>query len=51
MTSPSDIVVDRPSPGVLAITLNRPDALNALRNALLAELAATLDAAAGDDAG
>ncbi|TCO81261.1 short chain enoyl-CoA hydratase [Plasticicumulans lactativorans] len=49
MTSPSDIVVDRPSPGVLAITLNRPDALNALRNALLAELAATLDAAAGDD--
>jgi len=45
-----DILVDRPAPGVLRITLNRPDARNALRTRMLAEIAAELAAAAGDDA-
>jgi enoyl-CoA hydratase len=45
-----DIVVDRPAPGVVRITLNRPEARNALRTQMLAEIAAELAAAANDDA-
>lgn len=56
MTEPSppnlrhDILVDRPAPGVLRITLNRPEARNALRTQTLAEIAAELAlAAAAED--
>ncbi len=45
-----DILVDRPAPGVVRITLNRPEARNALRTQMLAEIAAELAAAANDDA-
>lgn len=45
-----DIQLDTPKAGVLTISLNRPDAYNALRTQLLAELAAALDSAAADDA-
>ena len=44
-----DILVDRPAPGVVRITLNRPEARNALRTRMLAEIAAVLGAAAADD--
>jgi enoyl-CoA hydratase len=43
-----DLVVDRPAPGVARITLNRPDARNALRTLTLSEIAAELAAAAAD---
>jgi enoyl-CoA hydratase/carnithine racemase len=39
-----DILVDRPAPGVVRITLHRPDARNALRTQTLAEIAAELAA-------
>ncbi|WP_010626097.1 2,3-dehydroadipyl-CoA hydratase PaaF [Halomonas sp. KM-1] len=42
---PSYLIVEGPSRGVLRITLYRPEALNALTTALLAELAETLVAA------
>jgi len=45
-----DILVDRPAPGVVRITLNRPEVRNALRTQMLAEIAAELGAAASDDA-
>jgi len=45
-----DIRLQTPSDGVLLITLQRPEVLNALRSALLAELAAALTQAAGDEA-
>jgi len=44
-----DIVVDRPAAGVVRITLNRPDARNALRTQTLAEIAAELALATADD--
>ena len=44
------IVLSRPRPGVLLITLDRPSKRNALSIALMGELAAALDEAAGDDA-
>lgn len=45
----SDILVSDTSKGVLTITLNRPEAKNALRTHLLSELADVLDAAADND--
>ena len=45
-----DILVDRPAEGVARITLNRPEARNALRTQTLREIAQTLAAAVGDDA-
>jgi enoyl-CoA hydratase len=44
-----DILVDRPAPGVARITLNRPQARNALRTQTLAEIAAEFDAGVADD--
>ena len=46
---PQDILVDRPAPGVVRITLNRPDARNALRTQMLSEIAGVLAAAAADE--
>ncbi len=43
------ILVSRPLSGVLLLTLNRPQALNALNKALLVELGGALDEAAADD--
>ncbi|MGB0468587.1 MAG: 2,3-dehydroadipyl-CoA hydratase PaaF [Pontibacterium sp.] len=45
-----DIIVSGTQKGVLTITLNRPEAFNALRTNLLKEMAEVLDAAALDDA-
>ena len=45
-----NIVVSRPRPGVMLVTLNRPQKRNALSIALLAELARTLGEADRDDA-
>ncbi len=44
-----DIIVSDVQKGVLTITLNRPEAYNALRTNLLQEMADTLDAAALND--
>ena len=46
------LIVEAPqtAPGVTLIRLNRPEALNALNTALLAELALALAAAQADDA-
>jgi enoyl-CoA hydratase len=46
--APQDIVVDRPAPGIVRITLHRPEARNALRTLTLSEVAAELAAAASD---
>jgi enoyl-CoA hydratase len=43
-----DIIVDRPAPGVVQVTLHRPEFRNALRTQTLAEIAAELAAAAAD---
>ncbi len=48
MTAYSDILVETPSDGVQLIKLNRPQARNALRNALLREVADVLAHAADD---
>ena len=48
--TPGDILVAHPAPGVVMITLNRPDARNALRTRMLGEIAGTLAAAEADDA-
>ena len=45
-----DILVEQAAPGVLSITLNRPEARNALRNNTLREIAAALSAAQTDEA-
>ena len=44
------VLRSRPAPGVAQLTLNRPDRLNALSKALLAELASALRALEADDA-
>ncbi len=44
-----DIVVGRPAPGVLQLTLRRPEVRNALRTRTLGEIAGELAAAAADD--
>ncbi|MFQ5972972.1 MAG: enoyl-CoA hydratase-related protein, partial [Alphaproteobacteria bacterium] len=49
MDSTQDIVVSGARPGVLLITLDRPQVRNALRTAMLAEIAHALDDAARDD--
>jgi enoyl-CoA hydratase len=46
----SDLLVDDPAPHLRRLTLNRPDARNALSTALLGAIADALDAAAVDDA-
>lgn len=48
MSTPSDLLFDTPAPHVARITLNRPDARNALRTQLLVELAGALRVADGD---
>jgi len=48
-TGPRDTRIDRPAEGVVRITLDRPDARNALRTQTLAEIAGALGAAAADD--
>jgi len=48
--APQDILLERPAEGVLQITLNRPEARNALRTQTLREIAAALASAAADDA-
>ncbi len=45
----ADLLSDTPSALVLRLTLNRPDARNALSTALLATIADALDAAANDE--
>ncbi len=51
MTSSTELVlVDRPAAGVVRITLNRPDALNALTTALVEQLHRTFDAVHADPA-
>jgi len=49
-TGPQDVVVDRPVPGVVRITLHRPDVRNALRTQTLREIASVLGEAEADDA-
>jgi enoyl-CoA hydratase len=45
-----DVLVTQPAPGVVLLTLNRPDARNALRTQTLREIAAELARAMADDA-
>ena len=49
MSDYSDITVEKRQPGTLLITLNRPEARNALRTHLLSEIAAVLSDAEQDD--
>ena len=42
------LILERPEPGIAVLTLNRPDARNALRLSLIRELSAALDALAID---
>ena len=43
------LIVERPHPGVLAVTLNRPERLNAINDVMRRELIETLASAARDD--
>ncbi len=43
------LLVERPHPGVLVVTLNRPKRLNAINDAMRRELTETLASAAGDE--
>ncbi len=47
--NPQDILVDHPAPGVVRLTLNRPDVRNALRTQTLREIASELTTATADD--
>lgn len=49
MSDYHDILVSEPESGVMIIHLNRPEAYNALRTSLLAELKAVLEMATHDD--
>ncbi len=50
MTATASLVlIDRDARGLVTLTLNRPDAFNALSEALMTELQTTLDALAQDD--
>ena len=42
------LIVERPHPGVLAVTLNRPKQLNAINDVMRRELIETLASAAHD---
>lgn len=48
--SQPDLLIDHPSPGVSVLTLNRPEAMNAIDMALARDLFAALDAAEQDPA-
>jgi enoyl-CoA hydratase len=50
MTNEPLVLVDRATPGLAVLTLNRPDAMNALSLALMAELADTIDRLGADPA-
>jgi enoyl-CoA hydratase len=50
MTEQAELLVERPSAGVVQLTLNRPEKRNALATPLLGAVAATLAEAAGDEA-
>ena len=42
------VVVDQPKPGIRRLTLNRPERLNAINDALVIDLHAALDDVEGD---
>jgi enoyl-CoA hydratase len=44
----SDILIDRPDPAIIRLTLNRPTTLNALTRDMVGEFSAALDAAVED---
>ena len=44
-----NILLEQPEAGIYLLTVNRPQALNALNAATLDEIAAALSTAAGDD--
>ncbi len=46
---PQDLIVTQPAPGVVLLTLNRPEARNALRTQTLTEIAGELARAVTDD--
>ena len=48
--APQDLRISHPAPGVVQLTLHRPEVRNALRTQTLAEIAAELTAAASEDA-
>ena len=48
--NPSTLLIERDPGGYAVVTLNRPDAMNALSRGLMAELTATIDALAEDPA-
>jgi len=50
MSTPQDLIVTRPAPGVVLLTFNRPEVRNALRTQTLSEIATELALAAADDA-
>ena len=49
MTSFETLLLDRPSPGVLWVTLNRPDRMNAMTNVMFAELEQLAEDVDADD--
>ncbi len=50
MTPDPDLLISTPAPGTLLLRLNRPERRNALATPLLRDIAAALEAAAGDGA-
>lgn len=47
--APPLVLLDRPEPGIVLLTLNRPEKLNALSLAMLAQIEAALDTVEADD--